>query len=75
MVREGYASDWRQAFSDLFPLCELTPPSRPLLLPISSAGSPKDKVFNDVIVPDFNKRFREFYAAYIPTLYGKRIDL
>jgi hypothetical protein len=75
MVREGYASNWRQAFSDLFPLCELTPPSRPLLLPISSAGSPKDKVFNDVIVPDFNKRFREFYAAYIPTLYGKRIDL
>jgi len=75
MVREGYASDWRQAFSDLFPLCELTPPSRPLLLPDLFVDSPKDKIFNDVIVPDFNKRFREFYAAYIPTLYGKRIDL
>jgi hypothetical protein len=75
MVREGYVSDWRQAFSDLFPLCELTPPSRPLLLPILYTGSPKDKIFNNVIVPDFNKRFREFYAAYIPTLYGKRIDL
>lgn len=76
MVREGYSANWTQAFADLFPLCELTPPSRALLLPVFQRGEsdlPQKAydVYNNVIVPDFNKRFREFYDAYIPTLYGK----
>jgi hypothetical protein len=80
-VREGYVGDWTQAFADLFPLCELTPASRPLLLPVFKRPE-KDAmrlpqkaydVFNNVIVPDFNAKFREFYNGLIPTLYGEVI--
>ena len=74
MVREGYADGWDQAFADLFPLCELTPPTRPLLLPVNPeaeyVSARPVAVFNKRIVPDFNKRFRAFYNKYIPTLYG-----
>jgi hypothetical protein len=74
MVREGYSGGWEQAFADLFPLCELTPPTRPLLLPVNPeaeyVSARPVAVFNKRIVPDFNKRFRAFYNKYIPTLYG-----
>lgn len=36
MVREGYASDMTQAASDLLPLAELTPATRPLLRPYTT---------------------------------------
>jgi len=74
MVREGYADGWDQAFADLFPLCELTPPTRPLLLPVHPGAKYVSArpvaVFNTRIVPDFNKRFRAFYNLFIPHLYG-----
>jgi hypothetical protein len=72
MVREGYADGWDQAFADLFPLCELTPPTRPLLLPVTDRKIPPRivGVFNDYIVPDFNASFRAFYNLLIPHLYG-----
>jgi len=74
MVREDYSGGWDQAFADLFPLCELTPPTRPLLLPVNPeaeyVSARPVAVFNTRIVPDFNKRFRAFYNKYIPTLYG-----
>ena len=77
MVREGYSGQWDQAFADLFPLCELTPPSRPLLLPLSAQADSRlaERTFNEQIVPDFNVRFRAFYNRLIPSLYGtaKRI--
>lgn len=38
MVREGYAASRTQADADLFALAELTPPSRPLLLPYTSVA-------------------------------------
>jgi hypothetical protein len=85
MVREGYSLDWMQAFADIFALCELTPASRPLLLPIEdpkSRSAPSRQwrpalpeqdvfVFNTFIVADFNKRFRAFYNTLIPSLYGR----
>jgi hypothetical protein len=74
MVREGYSSDWSQAFADLFPLCELTPASRPLLLPVANVPGMFDEIlaaFNEQVVPDFNVRFRAFYNRLIPSLYGK----
>ena len=85
MVREGYSLDWMQAFADIFALCELTPASRPLLLPIedpTSRSAPSRQwrpalpeqdvfVFNQFIVADFNKRFRAFYNTLIPSLYGR----
>ena len=37
MVREGYSSEIGQSLADLFPLCEFTPPSRPLFLPFDRA--------------------------------------
>jgi hypothetical protein len=83
MVREGYSSDWSQAFADLVPLCELTPPSRPILLP-TFQRPPKDTkrlpqkaydVFNAVVAPDFNVRFRVFYQDHIQSLYGKAVWL
>ena len=77
MVREGYSGQWDQAFADLFPLCELTPPSRPLLLPIFAQAGRRsaERTFSEQIVPDFNVRFRAFYNRLIPSLYGtaKRI--
>jgi hypothetical protein len=79
MVREGYSLDASQAFADLFPLAELTPPSRPLLLSTPQRPVNDRKrlpqaaydVFNDVLAPDFNVRFRAFYADLIRSLYGK----
>ena len=70
MGREGYASGWEQGFADLFPLCELTPATRPLLLPINTGGLRSIEVFNESIVPDFNVRFRAFYNDLVPRLYG-----
>jgi hypothetical protein len=74
MVREGYSQAFDQSFADLFPLCELTHPSRPLLLPVEAedAGVPPRAatVFNTYIVPDFNASFRAFYNRLIPYLYG-----
>ena len=72
MVREGYSGEWDQAFADLLPLCELTPPSRPLLLPVHAEARRRSarRTFNEVIVPDFNVRFRAFYNNLIPSLYG-----
>jgi len=70
MVREGYSSGWEQSFADLFALCELTPPSRPLLLPIDTGGYPGLEAFNESIVPDFNVRFRAFYNDIVPRYYG-----
>lgn len=79
MVREGYSADWTQAFADLFPLCEMTSPSRPLMLPIfrRDDGFPQKAydVFNEIIVPDFNVKFRAFYNNYVPTLYGKVVSI
>lgn len=37
MVREGYSNEFSQSLADLFPLCEFTPPSRPLFLPFDKA--------------------------------------
>ena len=74
MVREGYSMDWTQAFADIFALCELTPASRPLLLPVAGPSSHSEQdvfVFNQFIVADFNKRFRAFYNTLIPSLYGR----
>lgn len=75
MVREGYSQDWQQAFADLFPLCELTPPSRPLLLPVHAQAKRRSarRTFNEVIVPDFNVRFRAFYNNLIPSMYGTAV--
>lgn len=74
MVREGYSGGWEQAFADLFPLCELTPPSRPLLLPVAQARRRSARrTFNEVIVPDFNVRFRAFYNNLIPSMYGTAV--
>lgn len=77
MVREGYSQDWTQAFGDLFPLCELTPPSRPLLLPVHAEARRRSarRTFNEVIVPDFNVRFRDFYNNLIPSMYGTAVAI
>ena len=79
MVREGYSVNWTQALADLFPLCELTPPSRPLLLPVEAekAGLPPRAatVFNESILPDFNVRFRAFYNDLVPRLYGEVVEV
>ena len=75
MVREGYSGGWQQAFADLFPLCELTPPSRPLLLPVHAQANRRSarRMFNEVIVPDFNVQFRAFYNNLVPSMYGTSV--
>jgi len=74
MGREGYSSDWGQSFADLFALCELTPPTRPLLHPFTGGEEYEDiRIYNDLIVPDFNVRFRAFYNDLVPRLYGEAV--
>jgi hypothetical protein len=86
MVREGYSLDWMQAFADLFPLCELTPPSRPLFLPFDEASMamahPRPyrdwgKAYPAEVAEacsaygeEMNVRFRALYNTLIPALYG-----
>jgi hypothetical protein len=86
MVREGYSSDINQSLSDLFPLCELTPPSRPLFLPFDEASMamahPRpyrdwDKAYPAEVAEacsaygeEMNVRFRDLYNTLIPALYG-----
>jgi len=86
MVREGYSSDINQSLSDLFPLCELTPPSRPLFLPFDEASMamahPRSNERWNKVYPaevaeacsaygeEMNVRFRDLYNTLIPALYG-----
>jgi len=77
MVREGYSASVGQSMADLFPLCELTPASRPLFLPFDAARMGIDRPFAASEVAacnaygkQMNVLFREFYNALIPALYG-----
>ena len=83
MVREGYSSDFNQSLADLFPLCEFTPPSRPLFLPFDKARmsvthrSAWDRNYPKAVVDacnaygaEMNVRFRDLYNTLIPALYG-----
>lgn len=75
MVRDGYSGGWDQSVADLFPLCELTPWHRPLLLPVSESRFALAEVFNHDILPDFNITFRAFYNDLIPSMYGTSLWL
>lgn len=75
MVRDGYSAGWDQSVADLFPLCELTPWHRPLLLPVSENKFALAEVFNYDILPDFNITFRAFYNDLIPSMYGTSLWL
>jgi hypothetical protein len=77
MVREGYSRDVSQGMADLFPLCEFTPASRPLFLPVDTARMPRVKEFTpekiavcNIYGEKMNVLFREFYNTFIPALYG-----
>jgi len=79
MVREGYSSTYAQALADLFPLSELTPPSRPLFLPCDAQRMGRDPFWKvsaqqAEILTEYgekmNVRFRAFYNALVPALYG-----
>jgi hypothetical protein len=77
MVREGYSRDVSQGMADLFPLCEFTPASRPLFLPVDTARMPRVKEFTPEKIAvcnaygkQMNVLFREFYNTLIPALYG-----
>ena len=75
MVREGYASDELQSLADLIPLCEFTPASRPLFLPLDpsrmkSRTSSADAAMCDAYGEEMNVLFRAFYNAFVPALYG-----
>lgn len=80
MVREGYSSSYSQALADLFPLCELTPPSRPLFLPfdaqrmgwkVSAQQAETLTKYGEAM----NVRFRVFYNALVPALYGGVVEI
>lgn len=83
MVRERYALSHWEALSDLFPLCELTPASRPLFLPFDPSRflaeypgharhrfSTQEARALDTYGKKMNVRFRVFYNALFPALYG-----
>jgi hypothetical protein len=82
MVRENYSASIDQSLADLFPLCELTPASRPLFLPFDAARMGIDRHFVPSEVKacnaygeQMNVLFREFYNALIPALYGSVWDI
>lgn len=79
MVREGYSVNHSQALADLFPLCELTPPSRPLFLPFDAQRMGRETFWKvsaqqTETLTEYgeamNVRFRAFYNTLVPTLYG-----
>ena len=86
MVREGYSSEIGQSLADLFPLCEFTPPSRPLFLPFDEtrmamaypesatnwkrAYSAEVAAACSALGAEMNVRFRALYNTLIPALYG-----
>lgn len=84
MVREGYSSNHSQALADLFPLCELTPPSRTLFLPFDAQRMGRE-TFWEVSAQQaetlteygekMNVRFRAFYNALVPALYGGVVEI
>jgi hypothetical protein len=88
MVREHFSGGDGQAVADLFPLCELTSPSRPLFLPFDAErmewGEPEafkktylplDVVTCNAYGKHMNVAFREFYDTLIPALYGSVWDI
>jgi hypothetical protein len=72
MVREGYASDGRQATSDLFPLCELTPASRPLLRPFTSPEEMDEERPGYVydFMPETMMRFYDFVTPEVMEIFN-----
>jgi hypothetical protein len=84
MVREGYSSDSTQALADLFPLCELAPPSRPLFLPFDERRMERETLDPvpakqpEILTKygeQMNVRFRAFYNALVPALYGGVVEI
>jgi hypothetical protein len=84
MVREGYSSDYSQALADLFPLCELTPPNRPLFLPFDERRMERETLdpvpakqpeILTAYGEQMNVRFRAFYNALVPALYGGVLEI
>jgi hypothetical protein len=84
MVREGYSSNSTQALADLFPLCELTPPSRPLFLPFDERRMERETPHRlsaqqaEILTTygeQMNVRFRAFYNALVPALYGGVVEI
>ena len=82
-VRERYALSHWEALSDLFPLCELTPASRLLFLPFDPSRflaeypgharhrfSAQEVRALNAYGKKMNVRFRAFYNALFPALYG-----
>jgi hypothetical protein len=84
MVREGYSSSYSQALADVFPLCELTPPNRPLFLPFDAQRMGRETFWKvsaqqaETLTKygeQMNVRFRAFYNALVPALYGGVVEI